>query len=116
MATTIAVGVVGAVLDWIAVHYRTALAFVISVDLLVALLCGVLVLKILMDARTRRLAMLRRLEMIADMNHHIRNALQQIHYSAHITKNQEVISVITDASERIQWALREVLPREERQD
>jgi hypothetical protein len=51
-----------------------------------------------------------RLKTIADMNHHIRNALQTIQFSAYSTKDQQTIAEITDAVERIQWALREVLP------
>jgi len=51
------------------------------------------------------------LEVIADMNHHIRNALETIGFSAHATHNKELISNINFASERIQWALREVLPK-----
>jgi PAS domain S-box-containing protein len=52
----------------------------------------------------------RSLDVIAEMNHHIRNALEEINLSAHLTRNQEVISNISLASERIEWALREILP------
>lgn len=51
-----------------------------------------------------------RLRTIADMNHHIRNALQTIQLSAYSTKDQQAIGEISEAVERIQWALREVLP------
>jgi hypothetical protein len=51
-----------------------------------------------------------RLKTIADMNHHIRNALQTIQFSAYSTQDQQTIADISEAVERIQWALREVLP------
>jgi hypothetical protein len=50
-----------------------------------------------------------RLEVIADMNHHVRNDLQVIHYSAYMTKDKEHIQRIEQSLGRIDWALREVL-------
>jgi 1,2-phenylacetyl-CoA epoxidase catalytic subunit len=50
-----------------------------------------------------------RLRVIAEMNHHIRNALQVITFYTHKGQKQEV--GIVEAVERIQWALREVLPQ-----
>ena len=50
-----------------------------------------------------------RLRVIAEMNHHIRNALQVITFYSRKGEKQEV--GIVEAVERIQWALREVLPQ-----
>ncbi len=50
-----------------------------------------------------------RLEVIADMNHYVRNHLQVIQYSAYLTKDQQHIQRIGQSLERIEWALREVL-------
>lgn len=50
-----------------------------------------------------------RLEVIADMNHHVRNDLQVIQYSAYMTKDKEHIQRIEHSLGRIDWALREVL-------
>jgi 1,2-phenylacetyl-CoA epoxidase catalytic subunit len=50
-----------------------------------------------------------RLRVIAEMNHHIRNALQVITFYTRKGQKQEV--GIVEAVERIQWALREVLPQ-----
>lgn len=50
-----------------------------------------------------------RLEVIADMNHHVRNDLQVIQYSAYMTKDKEHIQRIEQSLGRIDWALREVL-------
>lgn len=53
--------------------------------------------------------LMQRLEVIADMNHHVRNDLQVIQYSAYLTKDKEHIQRIEQSLGRIQWALREVL-------
>ena len=50
-----------------------------------------------------------RLEVVADMNHHVRNDLQVIQYSAYMTKDKEHIQRIEQSLGRIDWALREVL-------
>lgn len=98
------------VLDWLSfVNYMT-LPLMMTVDGGVAVLVGALTLRIMLDARARRRALLRRLQMIAELNHHIRNALEEIQLSAHLSQDEQVVQTITTASERIQWALREVLP------
>ncbi|MGA8216175.1 MAG: hypothetical protein WB799_21475 [Candidatus Sulfotelmatobacter sp.] len=53
-----------------------------------------------------------RMQVIAEMNHHIRNALTAISLSAHVTEDQHLIRVISEGVDRIGWALREILPRE----
>jgi light-regulated signal transduction histidine kinase (bacteriophytochrome) len=55
-------------------------------------------------------AMLRQMRIIAEMNHHIRNALQPILYSAYLKEQTQQIRMIEQGTERIQWALREILP------
>jgi len=56
---------------------------------------------------------LARLRVIADMNHHVRNALQSIVFVAGGTVPQEQqLKVIWDSVHRIQWTLTEVLPVE----
>ena len=50
-----------------------------------------------------------RLRVIADMNHHIRNALQVITFYSHSGAKQQV--TVAEAVRRIQWALKEVLPQ-----
>jgi len=63
------------------------------------------------NRRQQRLTMAR-MQVIAEMNHHIRNALTSISLSAHVTENQQLIRVISEGVERIDWALREILLRE----
>jgi hypothetical protein len=57
----------------------------------------------------RREIVRRELRIIGDTNHHIRNALDLIQLSAQTTQNQQVISQITGAIDRIQWVLRELM-------
>ncbi len=52
-----------------------------------------------------------RVQIVADMNHHIRNALQVIVYFAQNAQDRESADRLRDSIDRIQWALREVLPR-----
>jgi len=81
-------------------------------DVLSGVLAGALVFDALRHARTQRRALLGRDEIIRQMNHHVRNALQSISFSAHVSPDQEIEPAIHAAIERIQWALREVLPQE----
>lgn len=60
--------------------------------------------------RLRRNAIRERLRTIAEMNHHIRNSLQVITYATATQKNTESMELIRSSVERIEWALREVLP------
>jgi len=54
----------------------------------------------------------RNLRMIAAMNHHVRNALQSILYVPYSPTQADQMKVIQASVERIQWALREILPGE----
>jgi signal transduction histidine kinase len=63
------------------------------------------------QAHGRRQAELLRVQVIAEMNHHIRNALAAISLSTDMIKNQQSIRVISESVDRIEWALREVLTR-----
>jgi two-component sensor histidine kinase len=54
--------------------------------------------------------MIRKLEVIRLMNHHVRNSLQVISFAALAPQQKELASEIRDAVQRIEWALREVLP------
>ena len=79
-------------------------------DVIAGALAGVFILMVLRNIRERRVVMLRRLTAIREMNHEIRNALELIQLSAYSTQHQQAIATITDAVDRIQWTLREILP------
>ncbi len=77
-----------------------------------ALVVSCLVAKLASVTRQRHRLTVARMQVIAEMNHHIRNALTPISLSVDITENHQLIHAISEGVERIDWALREILPRE----
>src|SRR5579864_5143864 len=77
-----------------------------------ALILGMLAAKLLHNAYKARQYAMARLRVIAELNHHVRNALEVISLSAYITRDEEAIRRIMEGVNRIDWALREILPRE----
>ncbi len=77
-----------------------------------ALIVSCLVAKLASAARQRHRLTVARMQVIAEMNHHIRNALAPISLSVDAIENQQLIRVISEGVDRIDWALREILPRE----
>jgi signal transduction histidine kinase len=59
----------------------------------------------------RQEAALLRMQVISEMNHHIRNALGAISLSTDSIQNHDCVRVISDSVDRIEWTLREVLLR-----
>ena len=78
-------------------------------DALAALAFGALYLIFAVRAQEKQRELDRQLRMIAEMNHHIRNALQAIVY-AHTLDSTKYSTVIEGAVKRIEWALSEILP------
>ncbi|HWC19552.1 MAG TPA: hypothetical protein VG498_21245 [Terriglobales bacterium] len=60
--------------------------------------------------RRRERELMRRLQVIELMNHHVRNALQPVMYLPYSQDQQQQMNMIRDAVKRIDWALREILP------
>lgn len=79
-------------------------------DLVSAIAIAVLV--VVYETR-RRQRIQERLDIIAQMNHHVRNALQLISLSPHAQQREENLALIQQAVDRIEWSLREVLPGSE---
>ena len=52
-----------------------------------------------------------RLHVVAEVNHHVRNALSAILLSVHIRRDPELLNITESAVERIDWVLTEVLSR-----
>jgi len=103
---------VGAGLDWFVLHENASRTVAISVsDTLAAVIAGVLVYRLLQYERDRRAQLRQRLEIIAEMNHHVRNALQLISFSGYSTDSEQQLEHIRQGVNRIQWALQEVLPK-----
>lgn len=80
-------------------------------DLLVGLVAASLVAVLGLHQEQRARFVAGRLRVIAEMNHHIRNALQVIAYHSISGKNEKEIAESQEAVNRITWALREVLPQ-----
>jgi two-component sensor histidine kinase len=104
---------VGAGLDWFVLHENESRTIAISLsDSLAAVIAGVLVFRLMLYERDRRKFVRQRLEIIAEMNHHVRNALQVISLSAHTSyADKQQLEAVKASVNRIQWALKEILPK-----
>ena len=66
----------------------------------------------LMNAASQRQeSALLRMQVISEMNHHIRNALGAISLTTDSIQSHDCVRVISDSVDRIEWTLREVLLR-----
>jgi hypothetical protein len=98
---------------WLYSLGATPVEFFSASDAIAALLTFAFVIKLVEHAGERRRAVIERLQLITESNHHIRNALQAIQYSAHETKHVEAIKTIDDAVDRIEWVLEEIITQPE---
>jgi signal transduction histidine kinase len=87
-------------------HWERLLAESVS-----AVIVALLTARLVHAANRRQEAALLRMQIISEMNHHIRNALQAISVMAESTENQQRIRVISESVGCIEWALREILLR-----
>lgn len=74
-----------------------------------AVVTAVFDFRLQMRNRRNGMSQLRRLHIIREMNHHIRNAMQIISCQTY-TDNREAHATIEGAMHRIDWALRDLLP------
>ncbi|MGI8772853.1 MAG: hypothetical protein ACR2JE_15635 [Acidobacteriaceae bacterium] len=72
-----------------------------------ALLSGFVLLRL----QRRKRDLLARIQAVEDVNHHVRNALTAVMYSAVLREDPVLNAIVEDANARIDWTLREVLPR-----
>jgi hypothetical protein len=91
---------------WLQQHTRTH-SIAITTDAALGIAAGLLVL---FYERRQKQNLLKNLEVIRLMNHHVRNSLQVISFVSSAPQQEELIVDVRDAVERIEWALREVLP------
>ena len=79
----------------------------------IGIIVGGLFYQIARNERAKRELMHERMRTVAELNHHIRNALQVIRYAGGSKTAQDAtqLQLINEAVARIEWALREVLPR-----
>jgi hypothetical protein len=76
-------------------------------DLSGAVLLGLVVF---VYERRRERELLRKLQVIELMNHHVRNALQPVMYLPYSQDQELQMKTLREAVQRIDWALREILP------
>jgi len=77
-------------------------------DLVMGAMAG-LVIFVYEQRRSKDLT--QKLAVISSMNHHVRNALQTISYVPYTEQGKQIL-LIQQSVNRIQWALREILPGE----
>lgn len=106
------VWLVDTALDSVMLHFHTSRRDLLFLSRAVtALMAGALMLWILLIQRTRQAETEQRLKVIGEMNHHVRNALQVITYWGVQERNRQQLRFIGEAVQRIEWALRDILPR-----
>jgi hypothetical protein len=91
---------------WLHQHAERLL-MAITANALIGVGVGLLVL---LYERRQRQNIIRKLEVIRIMNHHVRNSLQVIYFAASSPQREELANEVQGAMQRIEWALREVLP------
>lgn len=96
---------------WLQQHAHNPTTAMIT-DALLGIAVGLMVL---FYERRQQRNIIRKLEVIRLMNHHVRNSLQVISFAASVPQQEALEADIRSAVERIEWALREVLPGQ-RQD
>lgn len=98
----------GGVLDWFVTRQYLPRISLMLAGAAVALAVGLLVFQILTDIQKRYQSMLDRLRRIAELNHHIRNALQVIAYHNVPERSERAIQQVNAEVIRIESVLREV--------
>ena len=112
MLFAVLVWVVDAALDSLMIHFdssRRELLFLSGA--MTAVLAGCMMLWVLLIQRSRQIETDQRMQVIAEMNHHVRNALQVISYWGVQERDRQQLRFIHESVDRIEWALRDVLPR-----
>jgi hypothetical protein len=111
LLVVLVVSVLGLGFDWLLVKEGVRRLDVMALSNgLTGLAVGLLYLQLSRIERERRAQVQQQLRTIAEMNHHIRNALQIIAYASVTTDKTKSVELISQSVERIEWALREVLP------
>jgi hypothetical protein len=93
-------------------HRETPAAIMVS-NGLVALLAATLVFTLLAYGRQQRRRIMERMEALNEVNHHVRNALQALSFTAGALQGTKEGATVSESIQRIQWALLEMLPKVE---
>lgn len=115
LLVALVVSLIGTVLDWLLVKEGLPrLDMIIFSNGLTGLFAGGLFWQMAREAKASRDLVAERMKTIAELNHHIRNALQVIKFLGMQNRSgldAVQLQLINDSVDRIEWALREVLPR-----
>jgi hypothetical protein len=115
LIVAIVVSILGIIMDRILVKEGLPrLDLMILSNSLTGLFAGWLFYQVAKEAKASRELVRARMKTIAELNHHIRNALQVIKFLGGQQRSgldAMQLQLINDSVNRIEWALREVLPR-----
>ena len=115
LLVAVIVSLIGILLDWLLVKEGLPrLDMLIFSNGLTGLFAGGLFWQMAREAKASRDLVAERMKTIAELNHHIRNALQVIKFLGMQNRSgldAVQLQLINDSVDRIEWALREVLPR-----
>ena len=100
---------VTALLHWAIGHESGVLGRQVYADLLAAILISLFAYRSYVRRRDRLDMLMERIREVAELNHHVRNALQLITLRIYSTGDRELIDDISRGTDRISWALKEVL-------
>lgn len=95
---------------WVQQHAHSRTTAILT-DALLGIAAGLVVLYY---ERRQQRNIIRKIEVIRLMNHHVRNSLQVISFAASVPQQEKLEAEIREAVDRIEWALREVLPGQRR--
>jgi len=115
LLVAVIVSLIGIVLDRLLLKEGiTRLDMLIFSNGLTGLFAGILFWQMAREAKASRDLIAERMKTIAELNHHIRNALQVIKFLGGQKRtglDAVQLQLINDSVDRIEWALQEVLPR-----
>ena len=114
LAVVVVVSALGIVLDRLLLKEGLPrLDMLIFSNGLTGLFAGGLFYQMAREAKASRALVEERMKIIAELNHHIRNALQVIKFLGGQRSGLDAVQLqlINDSVDRIEWALRELLPR-----
>lgn len=83
-------------------------------DSITGIVAGTFFFNLARHERSQRQLMYERMKTIAELNHHIRNALQVIKFCEAVPgqpPEARPVQMIKESAQRIEWALRELLPQ-----
>lgn len=108
----VCITVAGSIFDWLLMLQGVPrLGLLLISNFLTGIVAGILNVQTRLREIEKERLTRQRLTKIAEMNHHIRNALQVVVFCAPKAENPAVADTMKGAIRRIEWTLREVLPK-----